>query len=83
VVSNLVTEAILRFCGSIGAIETKQPFFQDGTRNVDPSEDLTKDRSEALRQEAEYHLEVASSIDPDAANDLLRRLLGTEPKPAQ
>lgn len=83
VISNLVVEAILRFCGSTGAIEAPERIVRDETRNVDPSADLTEDQSAILRHEAEYHLEVASSIDPDAANDLLRRLLGNDPKPSR
>ena len=79
---SLTMEALIRHCGSLGVITIEGEDAQDETRatgRIGPDED----QSVSLRREARYYLETAMQIDPDASNDLLRRLLGREPRPLE
>lgn len=52
--------------------------LEAGTGEEDLVRQLFADREEAL-EGAEIYLDLAIAADPDAANDLLRRLLGKDP----
>lgn len=82
----LVTEAVRRHCAAIGGIEMPTDLAEEGvvgdTRKAAEPEDLdAKARLNKLRADAAFYLETAQQVDPDAANDLLRRLLGPDPEP--
>lgn len=83
-VASLVAEAINRYCAGSGAIPMPDGLSvtsrAPSERSVDdPLEEATDEM--VLVAEAAYYLEIAQQIDAGAANDLLRRLLGSEPKP--
>lgn len=74
----LLIDAVIRQCAAIGAIDPPDRPADEGTRSTNSlPEESEPDR---LAAEAQYLFETAMQIDPDAANDLLRRLLGSRPK---
>ena len=79
---SLLVEAVQRHCAAIGEIVIDATGKIDPTRSVG-EEVLAADRADQLAREAKYYLETAMQIDPDASNDLLRRLLGNEPRPSK
>lgn len=75
---SLLIDAVTRQCAAIGAIDAPGRPDEEGTRSTNPFPEESE--PERLAAEAQYLLETAMQIDPDAANDLLRRLLGSRPK---
>lgn len=75
--AGLLVNALTRHCAAIGAIPPPERPGEEGSRSTA----LEPETSEAdrLAAEARYLVETAMQIDPDAANDLLRRLLGPRP----
>lgn len=78
-VSRLVVTAVLRRCAAEGAIDPPEGVTQGGTRAFGEVQGGRDEIQETLATEAEYYLTIAMGIDADAANDLLRRLLGPSP----
>lgn len=75
---SLLIDAVTRQCAAIGAIDAPERPDEEGTRSTNPFPEESE--PERLAAEAQYLFETAMQIDPDAANDLLRRLLGSRPK---
>ena len=75
---SLLIDAVTRQCAAIGAIDAPGRPDEEGTRSTNPFPEESE--PERLAAEAQYLFETAMQIDPDAANDLLRRLLGPRPK---
>lgn len=79
----LMVEAIQRHCAALGVLSLDEVAKDDPTRSYVPEQEGAKKVSDRLSREARYYQETAMQIDPDAANDLLKRLLGNGPKPAE
>ncbi len=73
----LLFDAIQRGCAAIGAAPLPGRPGEQGVRSTTglPEEDEVK----RLQAEAQYLVDTAMQIDADAANALLRRLLGPKP----
>ncbi|MEJ8560142.1 hypothetical protein QTO30_02045 [Yoonia sp. GPGPB17] len=82
-VSVLLTEAILRHCAARGYASMPERHDGNSTRSAEVPIDLDADEKERLDRESRYYLETSMQIDADAANDLLRRLLGSLPVPQE
>jgi len=82
--ASLIGEALRRYCAGTGGIampdDLAQALEDEGTRSGSALDDGMTDEI-VLVAEAAYYLEIAQQIDAGAANDLLRRLLGSEPSP--
>lgn len=79
---SLTLEAVVRQCAALGVFTIGEVDDQDGTRAAGPAR-ADEEQEIRLRREARYYLETAMQIDPDASKDLLRRLLGSGPRPAE
>jgi hypothetical protein len=79
---SLLLEAFTRQCAALGFVALDTTGTPDATRTTN-SANLDDDDAVRLSREARYYLETAMQIDPDASNDLLRRLLGNGPRPAE
>lgn len=77
--SQLVVTALLRQCAANGVIAPPELPQADSTRAIDEDIEEAVDERDILAAEAEYYLSIAMGVDADAANDLLRRLLGSSP----
>jgi hypothetical protein len=75
--TSLLIDAVIRQCQAIGALPPPERPGEEGTRNTNAS--TVDNEADRLAAEALYLVETAMQIDPDAANDLLRRLLGPRP----
>jgi hypothetical protein len=75
--ASLVIDAVARQCAALGAIPAPERPGEDSTRSA--TEGIETSEADRLAAEARYLVETAMQIDPDAANDLLRRLLGPRP----
>lgn len=73
----LLIDAVTRQCAALGALPAPERPDEGGTRSPTGLEEASA--SDRLAAEARYYVETAMQIDPDAANDLLRRLLGRQP----
>jgi hypothetical protein len=78
--SQLVVTALLRHCAATGVIAPPELPRADPTRAIDEDIEGALDERDILAAEAEYYLSIAMGVDADAANDLLRRLLGSTPE---
>ncbi|MBO9436506.1 hypothetical protein J7394_19995 [Ruegeria sp. R13_0] len=78
---SFIAEAIYRHCAALGIVPFDEPEQNEQTRSHSAGGETPAQRSDRLTREARYYFETAMQIDPDASNDLLRRLLGSGPKP--
>jgi hypothetical protein len=76
-IAGLLIDALARQCAAIGAIAPPERPHEEGTRSTTAVPEASE--ADRLAAEAQYLVETAMQIDPDAANDLLRRLLGPRP----
>jgi len=85
-VLSLVEEAVRRYCAATGGIEMPQSLDPanraEGSRSAEDSQDTAMPEA-VLIAEAAFYLEIAQQVDAGAANDILRRLIGYEPRPGQ
>jgi hypothetical protein len=77
--SQLIVTAILRQCAATGVIAPPEFPQSDETRSIDDPVDELQDEQAIMAAEADFYLSIAMGVDADAANDLLRRLLGSTP----
>jgi hypothetical protein len=75
--ASLLIDAVARQCAAIGAIPPPERPGEEGTRSTTAVPEASE--ADRLAAEAQYLVQTAMQIDPDAANDLLRRLLGPRP----
>lgn len=83
---SLVAEALRRYCAGTGGIvmpdDLAQALTDEDSRSLVEGDESISDEV-ILVAEAAYYLEIAQQVDAGAANDLLRRLLGSEPNPGK
>ena len=75
--ASVVIDAVARQCASLGAIPAPERPDEESTRSATDGIEISE--TDRFAAEARYLMETAMQIDPDAANDLLRRLLGPRP----
>jgi hypothetical protein len=75
--ASLLIDAVSRQCAALGAIPAPERPGEEGIRSTTAVPETSE--ADRLAAEALYLVETAMQIDPDAANDLLRRLLGPRP----
>lgn len=80
-VAALIAEGIIRQCAALGYLTLQEDGQPEPTRSTG-AESVDEDQAAQLEREARYYIETAEQIDPDASNDLLRRLLGG-PRPEE
>lgn len=76
-IASLLIDALVRQCAAIGAIPPPEGPPEESNRSTATVPEASE--ADRLATEAQYLVETAMQIDPDAANDLLRRLLGPRP----
>ena len=74
---SLLVDAVYRQCAAIGAIPAPERPDEESARSATSVPEANE--ADRLATEARYLVETAMQIDPDAANALLRRLLGPGP----
>lgn len=77
VLLSLLVEAVHLQCAAIGAIPAPERPDEESARSATSVPE--RNEADRLTTEARYLVETAMQIDPDAANALLRRLLGPRP----
>lgn len=86
-VASLVVEALRRYCAASSGtplLESETPRSTGDQPIADGQEQNDRQARVSMRLigEAEYFIEIATQVDAEAANALLRRLLGTGGKVA-